>query len=136
MMKHSFFFVSLLLASTYTYAEDVPVTECQYAGPYMLERPVMIDSVNLQGKTFQDDEWLKAPINFSALKDAKTVMQGQLPACNQGSALHLLGFNIQNTSFTEAEIKVSGLHNYRLLVDGKECGEERLHFNPPRMRWW
>ena len=130
MMKHSFFFVSLLLASTYTYAEDVPVTECRYAGPYMLERPVMMDSVNLQGKTFQDEEWLKSPMNLAMVKEGKAVSAGQLPPCNDGPALHLLAFNLQNTSFTDAEIKVSGLHNYRLLVDGKECAGGKTTLQP------
>ena len=50
----------MLVASANLQAEEIPVKECLYAGPYRVERPVMMDSVDLQGKNFQDDEWLKA----------------------------------------------------------------------------
>ena len=127
-------FSAVLLASTNVKAEDIPVRECRYAGPFKLERPVMMDSVNLKGKNFSEDDWVQTPLNLSLVDKGKNVSEGELPGCSDGAALHLLGFQMENSSFTEAEIQVEGLHSYRLYIDQNEYSGGKTALQPASHR--
>ena len=132
-MKQRLSLVVLLLAACVGLsAENLPVTSCRYAGPYVLERPVMIDSLNLSGTAFADEEWLKMPLNLSAVAEGKTLNVEKLPGCSSAPALHLLGFSVENEVYTTATFEVKGPKHFKVYVDGVERAGGSATLEPAR----
>ena len=51
-----------LLATEMVLAADIHVKSFKYAGPFALQRPLMVDSVNLSDKKFTPESLLDTPI--------------------------------------------------------------------------
>ena len=101
-------------------AADLPVRNYRYAGPFVVKTPVMIDSLNLEGKRFDPEMLLNATLDLSLANNGKTVSAPLAPACDAPFALHLLQFDVQNTVYRKVGISVKGMKHYTLYVDGKE----------------
>ena len=56
---------ALLLSALSLYAmEDVKVTQFQHAGPFTVNKPILADSLNVNGKPFEAKNLLKATLPF------------------------------------------------------------------------
>lgn len=66
---------SLLLSALSLYAmDDVKVTRFQHAGPFPIVKPILSDSLNVNGKTFEAKNLLKASVPFEkALQGASVI---------------------------------------------------------------
>ena len=63
---------------------------------------------------------LDTPLSLDLLEQG-TVFNGEvLPNVADGHALHLVGFALQSHVYTEAKLKVQGVKDYQLFVDGKK----------------
>ena len=56
---------ALLLSALSLYAmEDVKVTQFQHAGPFTVNKPILADSLNVNGKPFEAKNLVKSTIPF------------------------------------------------------------------------
>jgi len=118
-MKKLFLSALVVLFSWGAKAENIEVNSFLYAGPYPIHKPVMLDSVDVNSKKFDDARLLETTVSFSALEEGKTVSSQHLPGYNT-TAIHLLGFTLQNTQYANGTLNVEGLKNYQLFQEGKE----------------
>lgn len=126
-MKKTWFLICALAFGLSANAANVDVKTFRYAGPYPVMKPFMVDEVNVNSKAFEITNLLDSPLSKDGLKDAKTISGSELPNYADGYALHWASFSFQNTSFVTASIKVEGLSNYRVQVDGENAtGELKL----------
>ena len=90
---------ALLLSALSLYAmEDVKVTQFQHAGPFTVNKPILADSLNVNGKPFEAKNLLKATLPFeqtlanATVLDADTAGAITFAAPQKGYALHLFSF--------------------------------------------
>lgn len=105
-------------------AETVNINTFRHAGPYAVQAPYMVDSVNVRSKAFKTADLLDSFLSKEGLKVGGTVSGDQLPECGAGIALNWASFSIQNSRYTKATLKVEGLKDYRVYVDGKQAGKD------------
>ena len=110
-------------------AETIEVKSFRYAGPYAVQKPFMVDSVDVHSKAFSLKSMLDTPLSSEVLKQAELTSADALPAFS-GDALHVLGFHVQNTAYTKAQLKVEGLTSYQVYVDGKKVDGKEIALNP------
>ncbi len=108
------------MASLVANADEVEVKSYSYAGPFVVQEPVLIDKVDVNSKEFASSALLNNTIDLSAVEGGRLLTSGDTPGCESSKALHLLGFTISNTSYTSATISVDGLKRYQVYVDGKQ----------------
>ncbi len=99
-------------------AQEQKVTSYRYAGPIQMQMPVMLDSLDINGKGFGEDDLLNVQTSREALKDASVRTDIALPKSTQGTALHLLGFSVENDRYSGVNIAVKNISKYQLFVDG------------------
>ncbi len=128
-MKKQTLLVGALCLSLCAFAENIEVKSFRYSGPHAVQQPYLIDKVDVNSKEFGVKNLLDTPLSFDLLNQSNTLQSGTLPAVD-GKALHLLGFNVQNTSFTKAQLKVEGLKNVQIFVDGKKQNGTELTLEP------
>ncbi len=127
-MNKSILLASLLSIGISASAQDISVTRFKHIGPLPLHTPVIIDSTDVNGKTFDETQLLHTPFNLEQAKQGQAFSDAVLPKDAQGRpALHLATFNLTNTSYTKATFNVKSLSHYELYVDGmKVQGETEL----------
>ena len=128
-MKKSILCVGALCMGLWASAENIEVKSFRYAGPYAVQQPFMIDSVDVNSKAFAMKKFLDTPLSFESLKEATSFSGDVLPA-TEGHALHLLEFTLQNTAYAKAKLNIEGLKNYQLYVDGKKQEGTELTLEP------
>lgn len=127
-MKKTVFTALALCMGVWASAETLPVNAFHYAGPFALRQPFMVDSVDVNAKPFKAESFLDTPLSFDALGQATQV--SSLPTTAEGRALHLAAFLLENSVYTEANIKVEGLKHYQLYVDGEKKEKGSLKLEP------
>ena len=128
-MKKTILCVGALCMGLWASAENIEVKSFRYAGPYAVQQPFMIDSVDVNSKAFAMKKFLDTPLSFESLKEATSFSGDVLPA-TEGHALHLLEFTLQNTAYAKAKLNIEGLKNYQLYVDGKKQEGTELTLEP------
>lgn len=119
-MKREVLFSVALCSAIAVSAGNIDVKKFKYAGPYTVQTPFMVDSVDNQAKKFDKAKFLDSPLGFDVLnKSTKEVSE----APGNEDALHLLSFTVSNTTRTKATIHVGGLKQFRLFVDGSQVGK-------------
>ncbi|MCR5312114.1 MAG: prolyl oligopeptidase family serine peptidase [Bacteroidaceae bacterium] len=119
-MKKTLLLATTALSAIMARADEVEVKTLTYAGPFVVQQPVMIDETDVNSKTFNDGSFLDASVNFESLKKGHSITTGTLPGCESGKALHLLGFTISNTSYSTVNIEVDGIKSYQVYLDDKQ----------------
>ncbi len=129
-MKKQICFIGALLASMSLSAEIVNVRTFRYAGPYVVQQPYLMDSVDVNSKTFVMKNLLETPLALDAAKQGAAFSADVLPNVSEGYALHLLNFALQSKAYITAELKIEGLTNYQLYVNGKKQNAGKLTLEP------
>ena len=127
MKKPLLLILALMGINTAFAADTLKVSSFRYAGPYTVSKPFLVDSVDVKGKAFDPKSILDTPLSFAALKDASPV--SGIPDTGEND-LCLLGFSIQNQSFSKASISVKGLPSYQLFINGKKQDGGIIKFEP------
>ena len=96
-MKKTLLLAGALCMSLWAIAENIEIKSFRYAGPYPIQKPFMIDSVDVNSKPFSVKSVLDNYVSLDVLKNALPQTLESLPAIS-GNALHVLGFEVQNTS--------------------------------------
>ncbi len=118
--------LSLAVASMVTLSvaaqQKTPVTTFCQAGPYAVTAPVAADTVDVQGKKFDEKSLLSA---LPLLAEPTTVFSGCiLPSLTDSKSVGVLSFYVNNTSYVKGKIEVKGPKNYKLYIDGVEANGE------------
>ncbi len=116
------FIVMTLLAGTISAGAQVKtaVTEFNMAGPFAVQAPVGLDSVDVNGKKF-DEKSLLGGLALSA--EPTTVFSGKvLPSLKDSKSVGILSFFVNNKDYVKGSVSVKGPKNYKLFVDGQEAG--------------
>ncbi len=126
--------ITMLMAGSAAWADEVPVEELMCAGPYPVLSPVMIDEKDVSSAAYSRTSMLDADMNLDAVADGTLLKDGILPKVAQGDALNLVGFTISNNTYATAYIKIKGVNDYRLYVDGKQVTSGMAKLQPSTHR--
>jgi len=127
------FGMASLLAATAS-ADIMKVDSFDYYGPFPVQAPLMIDSVDVKGKKFLNDKISTAPASLRlTAKGTKTNGVAFAPG-HETPAVHILSFNFENASYATPSLTVKGLDNYSVYLDGKKTDSDRLTLRPATHR--
>ncbi len=92
------------------------------AGPYAVASPVGFDSVDVQGKKF-DDKSLMGAMALTAQSTSR--FEGQvIPSLPDSRSVGMLTFYVNNRDYLKGSITVRGPKNYKLFIDDVEASTE------------
>jgi dipeptidyl aminopeptidase/acylaminoacyl peptidase len=128
-MKKIFLFVGLLCACMGAKADTIQVKTFGYAGPFAVQKPYFVDSVDVKSHKFADGDLLKSDVALNDVQKGRTFSAAVMPS-TQGYALQLFGFKLTNSCFGETEIKVSTTAPYELYVDGQKTDAGKMKLAP------
>ena len=113
---------AMCLSQTATAQVTTAVSQFNLSGPYAVSAPLALDTVDVQGKKFDDTALLKG---ISLEAPVTTTFSGEvLPSLEKSRSVGLLSFYVNNRDFLKGKVKVSGPKHYKLYIDGAEAGEE------------
>ena len=122
MMKLSLFTILAVgvfcTAPTYGQTKS-EIRQFNLAGPYAVSQPVVLDTVDVQGKAFAESSWLNA-LSLTSPTD-KTFSGAVLPSLTDNKSVGLLTFYVNNTDYLKGKIEVKGPRNHQLFIDGAEA---------------
>ena len=111
----SAFMLSLLANAKVT----TEVTTFLLAGPMAINTPFGVDSVDVQGKKFDEKSILNG---LSLMAPATMTFSRQvLPSLEDSKSVGILSFYVNNTNFIKGKLNVQGPKNYKLFIDGAEA---------------
>lgn len=121
-MKRLYFSILVVaMVTSSLFAKVIEVKEVRYAGPFVLPRPLMIDTVNVKSEKFDASKMLDYKVALKGVKESDYITLGTFaPSEGEVSALHILSFWLNTPQFVKATVKVKGLKNHKVYVDGKE----------------
>lgn len=97
-----------------------PVTHFRYSGPFVLQRPVMVDTIGIDRKGYKSDNLLGTFVDLTKARQGKEYQGAFAPSDKAATALHLLQFTLTNCRYAKGTLKVGKMKHYKLYVDGKE----------------
>ena len=109
----------LLSVITVNAGDTLRVKTFQAVGPVALQRPLMVDSVDFEGKTFDAASLLD--MQGSSFVSQAEAISPVLPAEGQAvSYLHQKSFNLLSQSYAKAKVEVLNTKDFRLFLDGRK----------------
>ena len=117
-------FYSLLLLTTNISAQDTTfvVKEFNLSGPFAVTAPFGTDTVDVNGKKFDEKSLLS---NLPLTSESTTTFSGKvLPSLKDSKSVGLLSFYLNNSDYLKGKIEVKGPKNYKLFIDGQEAGSD------------
>jgi len=102
--------------------EKTVVREFNLSGPYVVTAPAAFDTVDVQGKKFDDKSLLKSLLLTAPVTG--TFDGVVLPSLEDSRSVGLLTFYINNKDYLKGKITVKGPKCSQLYIDGAEAGEE------------
>ena len=123
----AFIITLFALLTTATMAQSVKVEQVRHCGPYRIQQPLMIDSVDAAQKKYSNEMLLETHLATEALWKAPLMDLSSAPT-NSDSAkveLYLAGFTFSVQGYAKVEVKVKGPKHFKVLVNGKETRGEQ-----------
>ena len=118
-MKKIVLWSLLMLGGSASAQQKIEVKEFNLAGPYAVTAPVGMDTVDVNGKKY-DEKSLMQGLSLSA--EPTSVFSGQvLPSLKDSKSVGVLSFYVNNQDYLKGKIEVKGPKNYQLFIDGKEA---------------
>ncbi len=138
-IKIYFLSIYFLLSGTFLYAdEDVNVMQYRYAGPFEVKKPVISDSLNVNGKVFELKNLLKSAISIehallqSKVLEADTAGKISFIAPGGKNALHILSFYLTSDRYVKGTLDVSGPGIFEVYINDKPVGNSSELIMEPR----
>ena len=102
-------------------AETITVRQFRHVGPFPVQTPFLVDSVDVQSKAFDAKSFLDASFSKEGLAASTPCAGEDLPACDRLS-VGLVSFAFENARFAPVTITVTGeMEGHHLFVDGKKA---------------
>ena len=104
------------------------IREFNLAGPYAVATPQAFDTVDVQGRKFDDKSLLDA---LALTSPVTTTYGGQLiPSLQDQRSVGVLSFHLNNQDYLKGKIEVKGPKNYKLFIDDKPVSGTDLSLAP------
>ncbi|MCD7935231.1 MAG: prolyl oligopeptidase family serine peptidase [Tannerellaceae bacterium] len=139
MRKKTNMLLALLLSASALWAdEEVKVTRFNYAGPVNVSKPILADSLNVNGKKYDTKNMLKASVATGRLLSNPAILEADTAGkvffdTNRRNALHLFSFYLNSDRYTKGTLEVSGPGEFEVYVDNKSVGKSaELTLEPRR----
>lgn len=112
----------LTLLATMCMAQSVKIEKVHHQGPFRIQRPMIIDSVDAAQKKFSTNMLLDTRVQSQGLWKSATIGLAQAPKQNDSTKtdLYLAGFDFAVKGFAKVEVAVTGPKNYKVFVNDKE----------------
>ena len=95
------------------------ITRFNLSGPHAVMMPAAADTVDVQGKKFDDKSFLKA-VSLSA-PVTRTFEGAVLPSLDDSHSVGVLTFYVNNPSYLKGKIEVKGPKQSQLYIDEQEA---------------
>lgn len=120
--------LALLLAATMATAQ-VKVEKVRHCGPYRVQQPMLIDSVDAAQKKYSRDMLLETHIATTHLDKAPLMALSQAPTTHDSTTanLYMAGFDFTVRGYAKVNVEVKGPKLYKVLVNGKEARGEQAY---------
>ena len=129
-MKRTTALGCLAIISALASADTLDVARFNHYGPYALQAPLMVDSVDVNGKKFTTSLLSAAPSQLR-LSGTSTVMENAVRApYSETTAVNILSFDFENSAYATPEVEIKGIKDYTLYLDGKKLDGNRLTLRP------
>ncbi len=134
-LRKSVFVLSMMPAFVSTLGateQSVEISSARMAGPFRLSEPLMMDSVNKEGKKFSIDSYLTSDMpNTSVLfsnKNTVTLETGAaLPKDGGETSLVYLQFTLTAPGFCKGKLEMPKMKHHKVFLDGRAAeGELKL----------
>ena len=113
---------TLCLSQSVVAQTRTDIRQFNLSGPYPVSAPVSLDTVDVQGKKFDETAFWKG---MSLDAPMTEVFSGKiLPSVADSRSVGLLTFYVNNRDYLKGKVVVKGPKNYKMYIDGKEAGEE------------
>lgn len=139
MKKRTYLIPVLLFAAlALQAATDVKVMQYKYAGPIVVNKPFMVDTVNVNGKPFEAKNLLKSTLPFDRALSSPEILQADtagsvsFPASQKGYALHLFSFFLNSDRYVKGTLEVTGNGAFDVYVNNKSVGSTSELVMEPR----
>ncbi len=120
-------FLSLaLLATTLAHADEQRVSKWMVTEPISSQVPFRTDTTDVMGKAWEDNKVLMSNVRDLTAWKRGTETTDSVLAAPQTNAVRLVGFTLQNQNFAKANIKVQGVEQYEVSVNGKAGNNQSL----------
>lgn len=129
-MKRLLILCCALLFSHLANAESMKVIKFKQAGPFVVNKPFMVDEVDVNSKVFDVKQLLDTPLSFEQLQNAPFVEVTGITNSTENYTITLYGFYLENTRYATGELKVEGVENYQVYLDGKKLEGGKLTLSP------
>ena len=122
-MKNSLLFFSCLFFSVSAVAQQkTEIKQFNLSGPYAVAAPFAVDTVDVQGKKFDDKSLMKAIALTSP--SSQVLTDSVLPKLSDSKSVGLLTFYVNNSDYLKGKIEVKGPKCHQLYIDGQEASGE------------
>ena len=129
-LKRNVTYLLLLASLSATAAQDVKILQFKHAGPVTIQKPVLADSLNVNGKPFEIGNLIKTSLPFGKmLQQAETLEADtsgyiKLSAVKGVNSLHLCSFYLNSDQYTKGTLEVSGTGRFEVYVNDKKLCEK------------
>lgn len=122
MKNHILLSALLALALPVGAQQKTEIKEFNLAGPFRVQAPLSMDTVNVAGRKYDAASQLEA-VPLTA--EPTAIFNGQvLPRIDGERSVGVLSFHINNNSYFKGKLSVKGPKHSKLYVDGQESNGE------------
>ena len=112
----------LMLSAVASAQVKTEVKEFNLVGPFAVNAPLSVDTVNVKGEKFDEKSLLQS---LALTTQPTTTFSGQvLPSLKDSKSVGLLTFYLNNSDYLKGKIEVKGPKNYKVYVDNNEVSGE------------
>lgn len=119
-----------MLCSVFAKGEKMEIEKFRYAGPYKVSAPFMVDRTDVNAKEFDVKKLLDMYVAFEALEGAGFVEAGFCSKNGEHYTLNFIGVTLENSRYATATLKVEGLANALIWVDGSQLQDGKMALVP------
>lgn len=120
------------------HAEDVKVTQYLHAGPFPVNKPIIADSVNVNGKPFEVKNLLKTSLVWNNVSSSAQPISADTAGIitiakpKEGYALNLYSFYLNSDRYVKGSLDVTGKGEFEVYIDGKSVANTSEQSLEPR----
>ena len=117
----------LTLLTTVAMAQSVKVEQVRHCGPYTIQQPMLIDSVDAAQTKYNKELLLGTRLASEGLWKSPLLDLSAAPILSDSSRveLYMAGFEFSVQGYAKVEVKVKGPKHYKVLVNDKETRGEQ-----------
>lgn len=123
--------ILLLLGETVIAQITFSPSEVSTFGPIKVQTPVLLDSINLNDKSYSDELLLTTIINFPAPEKFTGKLQSDtagffiLPKPEEGKTFHLVSFYLSADRYGKGKLTVTSPNTLELWLDNVKCATKQ-----------